>query len=304
MDDRQVKTEIRKRIDTIFRPDPPKKEKLLAGMAHWAKQLDDQFLAKARHRARVREALAISLGTLAPKYEADARLEKARAKARAALRKCQLPKLPLVKVPKPVDRIFSGSVGASYGPPYDVQWTWSQQQGDPPSPQVSADANSGTMQLAVQTLDDTSAVAARAAVGNWLSAPLGTSTMNIYAAPAINWNWLVQVLGNWGESAGWLGFVVQSFDRHSGNFVDTVIKQQLPIWDTQLSAPSFPWPGWYQYASDQGSTSGFSLQAQFMAVEGLFYTVWIWFGVYAAEGDNCIATFSPVTVPFFTWQNG
>ena len=22
------------------------------------------------------------------------------------------------------------------------------------------------------------------------------------------------------------------------------------------------------------------------------------------EGDQCIATFSPVTVPFFTWQNG
>ena len=128
MDKRQVKTEIRKRIDAIFRPDPPKKEKLLAGMAHWAKELDDQFLAKARHRARVREALALSLDTLPQKYEADAAFEKARAKARAALRKCQLPKLPPVKVPKHVDRIFSGSVGASYGPPYDVQWTWSQQQ--------------------------------------------------------------------------------------------------------------------------------------------------------------------------------
>jgi hypothetical protein len=296
----KVKMEIRKRIDAIFRPDPPGKDKLLGGMAHWARELDDQFLSRARHRARVREALAPSTPR---RHEAD-EFERARDKARAALRECQLPKFPVVKVPKHVDRLFNGSVGASYGPPYDVEWTWSQQQGDPPGPQVSADANSGTMQLSVETLDDTSAIAARAAVGNWLSAPLGTSTMNVFAAPAINWSWLVGLVQNWGESAGWLGFYVQSFDRHSGNFVETVINQQIPIWDTQHSAPSFPWPGWVQYYSDQGSTSGFSLQAQFMAVEGLFYTVWIWFGVYAAEGDQCIATFSPVTVPFFTWQNG
>jgi hypothetical protein len=169
---------------------------------------------------------------------------------------------------------------------------------------VSADANTGTIQLQVTTLDDSSAVAARGAVGNWLSAPLGTSTMNIFAAPAFNWSWLVTVVSNWGESAGWLGFVVQSFDRRSANFVETLIRQQLPIWDKQLSAPSWPWPGWLQAASDQGSTTGYSLQAQFMAVEGLFYTIWIWFGVYAAEGDDCIAAFSPVTIPFFTWQNG
>lgn len=186
-------------------------------MTHWAKELDDQFVAKARYRAQIRKALTLSLDSLPRKYQVDAGFDEARAKARAALRNCHLPKVPLVKVPKHVDRIFSGSIGASYGPPYDVQWTWSQQQGDPPSPQASADANSGTMQLIVQTLDDRSAIAARAAVGNWLSAPLGTSTMNIYAAPAISWSWLVQVIGNWGESAGWLGFVVQSFDRHSGN---------------------------------------------------------------------------------------
>lgn len=298
-----MRTEIRKRIDAIFRFDPPKEDKALAGMAHWAKQLDEQFLAQARHRAQVRKALAFTRDALPPNYKAGAGFEKEREKARAALKKCKTPKLAPVKVPKHVDRIFSGSVGASYGPPYDVQWTWQQQQGDPPSPQVSADANSGTMQLNAVTLDDTSAVAARAAVGNWLVAPLGTSTMNIYAAPAINWSWLVDVFSNWGESAGWLGFVVQSSDR-AGNFVGTVIEQQLPIWDVQLSAPSWPWPGWIQSQSNQGSNSGYSLQAQFTAIEGLFYTIWIWFGVYAAEGDNVVASFSPVTVPYFTWVNG
>jgi hypothetical protein len=294
---------IRKRIDAIFRPDPPKKDKALAGMAHWAKRLDEQFLARARHRARVHKALASTRGAVPQIFESGAGFEKARAKARAALRKCKPPKLSPVKVPKHVDRIFSGSVGATYGPPYDVQWTWSEQQGDPPSPFMSADANSGTMALNAVTLDDRSAVAARAAVGNWLSAGVGTSTMNIFAAPAIDWSWQVQVVENWGESAGWLGFVVQSFDR-AGNFVDTVIEQQLPIWDVQLNAPSWPWPGWLQAQWNQGATSGYSLQGQFMAVEGLWYTIWIWFGVYAAEGDNCIATFAPVTVPFFTWENG
>ena len=302
--DMSVDAEVRKRIDAVFRPDPPEEETLLGGMADWAKELDDEFLAKVRYRAQVREVQARSVAALPQNYETDAESEKVRADVWAARRNIQRPTLPPAKVPRHVDHIFSGSVGATYGPPYDVQWTWSQQQGDPPNPQVSADATSGTMELLAQTLDDTSAVAARAAVGNWLAAPLGTSTMNVFAAPAVNWDWLVAVLSNWGESAGWLGFVVQSFDRRSGNLVDTVIKQQIPVWDKQLNAPSFPWPGWIQSSSDQGSTSAFSLQAQFMAIEGLFYTVWVWFGVYAAEGDQCIAQFSPVTVPFFTWQNG
>jgi hypothetical protein len=150
------------------------------------------------------------------------------------------------------------------------------------------------MHLLANTRDDSSAVAARAAVGNWLTAPLGTSTMNVSAAPAFNWGWQVYVWLNWGEAAGWLGFVVESFDRQ-GNYIETVIEQQNPIFDTQLSTFGHQWYG--------ASTTGYPISAQFTAIEGLFYTVWIWFGVYAAEGDFCAALFD-VSVPYFSWENG
>jgi hypothetical protein len=298
-----ISMDIRKRIDAIFRPHPVKKEKLLAGMTQWEKELDEQFRANARRRALVRKLAR----DLRPK-EIDAAIEKERRKAcekaRAALRKLPPPKPLAVKVPKHEDRIIIGSLGATYGPPYDVQWTWSETQGDPPSPQVSADANTGTLSLTAQTLDDGSAVAARAAVGNWLTGGNGPTTVNISAAPAISWDWLVDVVANWGESAGWLGFLVQSFDRHTGNFIDTVLSQQISLWDTQISANSWPVPGWIQSQSNQGSSSGYPMQGQFTSLGGLFYTIWIWFGVYAAEGDDVVAQFPQITVPFFSWQSG
>lgn len=152
------------------------------------------------------------------------------------------------------------------------------------------------MQLSVGTRDDRSAVSARAALGNWLS---GTdSVVNIYAAPAIEWSWNVMVYDNWGESAGWLGFVVQSFDRKTGNDIDTVLSQQIPIWDRQLSASG---PFGMDAAFDQGSTTGYPLSARFFGAAGRFYTIWIWFGAYAAEGDLCYANFPSIAVPYFSW---
>jgi hypothetical protein len=287
-----AREQVRRRIDAIFRPDPmPDKKALLAGMTRRAKELDQQFLANARGRARVREALAPSLLPLRDQLTMNAKT----VKELRELRKARTPKPSRLRVPRHVDRIFSGSVGASYGPPYDAQWAWSQTQGDPPSPVAVADANSGTMRLLANTLDDSSAVAARAAVGNWLTAPLGTSTMKVSAAPAFSWGWDVFVWLNWGEAAGWLGFVVESFDRQ-GNYIETLIEQMNPLFDQQLSTSG------NQY--NNGTTTGYPISAQFTAIEGLFYTIWVWFGVYAAEGDECFAQFDPIAVPYFAWENG
>jgi hypothetical protein len=57
-----AREQVRRRIDAIFRPDPmPDKKVLLAGMARRAKELDQQFLANARGRARVRIKPSICL---------------------------------------------------------------------------------------------------------------------------------------------------------------------------------------------------------------------------------------------------
>jgi hypothetical protein len=286
-----TKQEMRQRINAMFRPGPvPSKQKLLAGMTKRAKALDERFLADARARTRSRRALAPSLRALREQLRMDAKT----AKELAALRKTLPQKLPAAKAPRHSDRLSMDLTGATYGPPYDVHWTWSQTQGDPPSPTAIADANSGTMHLLAQTLDDSSAVAARAAVGNWLTAPLGTSTMKVSAAPAFNWGWAVAVWLNWGEAAGWLGFVVESFDRQ-GNYIETLIEQMNPLFDQQLST--------FGDQYNNGTTTGYPISAQFTATEGLFYTIWVWFGVYAAEGDGCFGLFD-VSVPYFSWENG
>jgi hypothetical protein len=109
------------------------------------------------------------------------------------------------------DRIFSGSIGATVVPPYDLDWTWSQQQGEPDNLQTSADRNSGTMGITNVTSGETAS--ASTAVGIWLIAPLGTSTMTISAAPALSYYWFISAIFSYSESDGWINVVVESFDR-------------------------------------------------------------------------------------------
>jgi hypothetical protein len=287
----------RDRIQKVFRHTPPNMDKLLVGMTRWGRELDRRFQDGVRRRAEFREAMA----PVAQKLEQKLQLVEEIAAARSKFQPPKRPAIPPISYPKHTDRIFGGSVGATYGPPYDVQWTWSQQEGPSVYASVtSADANSGTMQLEAVSGGNNSAIAARAAVGNWLIAPLGTSTMRISAAPAFSW-WEEAGVEWWftsaADSAGWCGFVVESYDQHNGDYVATVLEQQTPIWQDGI--------GNFGIDQGQGSTSGFPLQAEFTAYEGLFYTVWIWFGVYAwTTNDYAVAEFPQIAVPYFAWENG
>jgi hypothetical protein len=273
--------EVRQRIDAIFRPNPPKREKLLAGMRRRAKEMDERFFAKARRQAQVRALLAPSLNKLRQQLDVDAKT----AKKLKALRPVGPRKRPPLKIPKHTDRIFSGSIGATIVPPYDVDWTWSQQQGGNDSPQTSADANSGTMGIGNITVGATAS--ASTALGIWLIAPLGTSTMTISAAPAFSWEWYV--------SDGWINVVVESFDQHSGVFIADVVNQTFGLWDA--------WQSFLSWGGDDYTTTGYPLQVTFTATKGVYYVVWIQFSTYAQSGDMAVADFSSITVPSITWAN-
>jgi hypothetical protein len=283
--------EVRQRIDAIFRPNPPKRQKLLAGMRQRAKEMDERFFAKARRQAQVRALLAPSLNKLRQQLEMDAKT----LKKLMTLRPVRPRKRPPLKIPKQTDRIFSGSVGATLVPPYDVDWTWSQQQGENPgNPQTSADANSGTMAITNITTGQTAS--ASTAVGIWLIPPLGGgSTMTISAAPAFSWAWYVDAIFNYSESDGWINVVVESFDRHSGVFIANAVDQPFDLWDV--------WHSFLGWGSDDYTTTGYPVQVTFNTTEGVYYTVWIQFSTYAQSGDMALADFSSITVPSITWAN-
>jgi hypothetical protein len=288
-------TPVRQQIDAIFRSHPPKKQKILAGMAQRAKQLDERFYAKARHRAEVREALSPSLHNLRQLVDVDAKA----AKKLEALRKARPRKLPPVNVLKRTDRIFSGSLGATIVPPYDWAWTHKDEQGDPPEAQqrYSADANSGTMQLEANVWD-ASSVQVDAAVGVWLIAPLGTaSTMTISAAPAFSWSY--NAFTEWSseaESLAQIGIVVQRFDRQSGTFIDTIVDNQFNwLWDATASILGTVY--------NEGSTTGYPLQVQFTGEKEYFYTVWVEGIAYASGGSMAWAFLDSISVPWITWLN-
>ena len=289
-------TPVREQIDAIFRPHPPKKQKVLAGMAQRAKQLEERFHAKARHRAEVREALSPSLQKLQQLAGLDAKT----AKKLELLRKARRRQLPPVEVPKRSDRIFSSSLGATIVPPYDWDWTHKDEQGDPPEGQqiYSADANSGTMRLDANVWDS-SWVQVDGAVGVWLIAPLGTATtMIITAAPAFSWSsggatyW-----GSEAESLAQFGIVVQRFDRQSGAFIDTIVENQfVTLWDTTVHIIG----NFY----NNGSTTGYPLQAQFTGEKDYFYTVWVEGIAYASGGSSGAWAFlDSISVPWISWLN-
>jgi hypothetical protein len=282
--------DIRQQIDAIFRPDRPKRQKFLAGMRRRAKEMDARFFAKARRQAQVRALLAPSLNKLRQQLDMDAKT----LKKLKALGPVEPRKRPPPKIPKQTDRIFSGSIGATLVPPYDLDWTWSQQQGGPDTLQTSADANSGTM--AITNITTGATASASTAVGIWLIPPLGGgSTMTISAAPTFSWAWYVGATFNYSESDGWINVVVGSFDRHSGVFIGNVVDPTFDLWGV--------WQSFLGWGSDDYTTTGYPLQVMFTATEGVYYAVWIQFSTYAQSGDMAEADFSSITVPSMTWAN-
>ncbi len=289
------------RSNSLYGQPPPGPEVAARGMRQLEKQLAGEFAFQTRERAK----LAGSVREAFRPLERIALQDPAAAKGIRALRelsKNRPKRLPAPATEAIAPKTFSGSIGALYGPPFDVRWTWSAKDGSPIL-EDNADENAASIELFVGADgNDASAGSVRGAVGNFLSPPMtGVSTMQVSAAPNLHFFWDTYTTLSSCWSAGWIGFSIASFDR-AGNFIDTVVNQQNPIWDHQASGISG--------TSDSQTITGFPLQAQFNAIEGMWYIVWVWAGCYAygngwdAVSGSGAGAFMSITVPWFSWRNG
>jgi hypothetical protein len=170
-----------------------------------------------------------------------------------------------------VERVFLGSIGATQGPPYDYQWTWSAVSGNASENSESADAGSGDMSINIWAdFNNSSSVSGRAAVGIYFYPPAPNGSLQIWSTPNFNYDW-----GDWcvldGASAdGWIGLYVGSYDL-TGAFTGAVVDQQINLWSDSS------W--WSGVGEQEGSNSGYGLYAPPIQVDQDHqYAIWVWAG--------------------------
>jgi hypothetical protein len=272
------------------------------------KPLEEHLTDRFKERTRLRAQLAEQMNkTRSPLMELLAK-DKRAAEGTSGLRALQAhaqknkPKRPQHHGHKPAFGIFSGSIGATVGPPYDYQWTWSAVSGNPDENSETANDNSGDMAINIWAdFNNGSSVSGRAAVGTYFYPPTSDGSLQIWSAPAISDDW-----GDWcafdsASADGWIGLYVGSYDL-AGGFTGAVVDQQITLWSDSS------W--WSGVGEQEGSNSGYGLYASTQVDQDHQYIIWVWCG-----GDISAAgwgTFSGsgagddlnVAVPSITWELG
>ena len=178
-------------------------------------------------------------------------------------------------------RLFTGSLGATLTPPYNWSWTWHAGNGAPAVNAASADSKTGRWNVSDWTsFDDSSNASARAAVGVFFRPPTETGLLRVWSNPAVNFDW-----GDWcvldgAGSDGWLGLYIGEYDADGGGFSGAPVDQQINLWSDS---------SWWSGVGEQnGSNSGYPLQATLEVDNAHFYAIWVWGGtdVYAAGWGN------------------
>jgi hypothetical protein len=272
--------------------------------------LEERLAARFKAQTRLRTQLVEQVKkTQSPLHDLVAK-DKRAAEGVSGLRALQAhaqknkPKRPQPHGHKPTYGIFTGSIGATVGPPYDYQWTWSAVSGNPDENSEKADSNSGDMSINIWTdfSDNSSAVSGRAAVGTYFYPPARNGSLQIWSSPSFSDDW-----GDWctfdsASADGWIGLYVGSYDL-TGAFTGAVVDQQINLWSDSS------W--WSGVGEQEGSNSGYGLYASPIQVDQDHqYIIWVWCG-----GDISAAgwgTFSGsgagdslnVGVPSITWELG
>ncbi|MGA8655265.1 MAG: hypothetical protein WB586_03885 [Chthoniobacterales bacterium] len=269
--------------------------------------LEERLTAQFKDRVRLRTQLAeqtkkygAAFVELVSKDKGAAEAVKEMRRLQTVAREHKVKSLPVEKVQ---ERIFTASIGATVGPPYDYQWTWSAVAGNPGENSEAADNNSGNMSINIWTDfgGNSSSVSGRAAVGTYFYPPANGS-LQIWSSPAFNDDW-----GDWcnfdsAHTDGWIGLYVGSYDL-TGAPTGAVVDQQVTLWSDD---------SWWSGTGEQtGSNSAFGLYAPPIQVDQDHqYEIWVWCG-----GDVSAAgwgTFSgsgagddlSVSVASITWELG
>jgi hypothetical protein len=209
-------------------------------------------------------------------------------------------KLGPPKLARVVERIFTGSMGATIPPPYDYQWTWDAVAGDAGPFNATADKNAGNLSvLSDSTGGNGGSCSSRSAVGIYFYPPAANGFLRVSATPGFNFWWIDNEVFSNAHTDGFIGLYVATSDL-SGFDTGPVVDQVNMLWNHDC--PNF------HADNDQGSSSGYALNAGFPVDNDHQYAIWVWCGVDASSGGHnwfyssgAIDTLS-ATVPSITWE--
>jgi hypothetical protein len=152
---------------------------------------------------------------------------------------------------------------------------------------VGVDASSGRMNVGVDTLQnadyDGGNAAGAIAIGSVFHPPK-TGLMTVNAVPSITFSYgnddgfLIST-----HTHAWMGFYINEHNL-DGTFVQTVVDQQINLWDMSSD-------------HDFGGSEGFPFTAHQQVLGDHLYAVWVWAGADAESLRNSFANLK-VFLPF------
>jgi len=177
-----------------------------------------------------------------------------------------------VVVPKPMSeeaRVFAGSIGIARVPAYDYQWTWSAKDNNSATASVAANAGGGQQSFSLWNNSAGAHAWGAAAVGVYFRPWTANGIVNLWANPAINYNWWTYCALASAHSDGWLGLYVGQYTL-AGNLDRVPVDQQISLWSDDS------W--WAGAGGHTSSNSGYPLSAWFTVDSDHWYAMWVWIG--------------------------
>lgn len=163
-----------------------------------------------------------------------------------------------------------GSVGVTFAPNYNWQWTWNAESGSSPQDLVNASVN-GNMSFEAWTGDNGKTASCAVAVGGYFRPTPDNGVMDISSTPSFSYVWDSDNVLDSSHSFAFIGLYVGEYTLQ-GDFVQAVVDQKISLWNSTGG-------------SDQGSNSGFPLFASCPIDSDHFYEIWVWAGG-DAEADG------------------
>lgn len=267
-----------------------------AGMADLERELDRTFKQLRAERERNERLLQTIHAPFLEQLDGNDRVASGVAALKAEdARRAKL-KIEAPPVDKIDPRIFSGSIGFTYAPPYHYPWTWTAYSGNASDHTATANQNAGTMGFGLHTSNggDSATSAGRAALGSYFRPITANGILRIFAPPSFSYNWWTACAFSSAHSDGFIGLYVGRYTL-SGGFDGAPVNQTIYLWRDD---------SWWSGASGSASNSGYGLSAQINVDSSHYYLIWVWCGGYVSGSGwgtfsgSAAGSYTSVRVPY------
>jgi hypothetical protein len=282
-------------LESVFGGKLPAARAVAAGMADLERDLDREFKERQAERER-RESLLEPLHMpILEQLNDNQGVAAAVRQLKADDARRTKVKVDAPAVDKIEPRIFSGSIGFTYAPPYNYPWTWTAFSGSASDHSATANQNTGSMGFGLHTSNggDSATSAGRAALGSYFRPITANGILRISATPSFAYNWWTACAFASAHSDGFIGLYVGRYTL-SGGFDGAPVNQTNYLWRDD---------SWWSGASGTASSSGHGLFAQINVDSSHYYLIWVWCGGYVSASGwhtfsgSAAGAFMSVRVP-------